>query len=86
LRSRRRLAAFFFGGFFDVILGARATVEALRRGILDNQIDLKKKNRDRQKGGYIYIPLQNEVAMTNLLFEIKHTTMVVVLYQCRIVK
>jgi hypothetical protein len=66
-------------------LGARVTVEALRRGILDNQIDLKK-NRDRQKGGYIYIPLQNEVAMTNLLFKIEHTTMVVVLYQCRIVK
>jgi hypothetical protein len=85
LRSGRRLAAFFFGGFFDVLLGARATVEALRRGILDNQIDLKK-NRDRQKGRYIYIPLQNKVAMTNLLFEIEHTTMVVVLYQCRIVK
>jgi hypothetical protein len=38
LRSGRRLAAFFVGGFDAIFLGARAKV--LGRGILDNQISI----------------------------------------------
>jgi hypothetical protein len=40
LRSRRRLAAFFVGGFDAAFWGESATVEALRRGILDNQFSI----------------------------------------------
>jgi hypothetical protein len=54
LRSGRRLAVFFFGGSFDVILGARATVEALRRGILDNQIGVTKKGIDTMEDIFTY--------------------------------
>jgi hypothetical protein len=80
----RRLADFFIGGFGAVFLAARATVEALRRGILDNQFSITNPGIAKT-GRYIYIPHNGE-ATTNLLLEDEHTTVDVIFYQCRMVK